>query len=205
MVKKSICLSISISSLALVSCDSGGDSEDLITSDIVSDAPPAELAAATDLPAIEDVVEADDAIDGSSAEAIIFEQVNDHRLGVGLEALLLDERISELALEHNIFQANEAFDSGSSSIQISHVNFEDRATQVFGFGYNSIGENVAGSKGFADDVVPGQFVTGWINSAGHLANIEGGFTHTGISVSLYAFFATGLVENKEYILLHKHK
>jgi len=181
MSKKLYYTTVSLLFASLIACDGGGDANDGNSQNVALPTP-------TDLEGVS--TDNDTGATDSGAvttltdtyEAEIFALINDARVAEGLPELELDARITDLALEHNEFLAAQAVASGSSAIQISHENFDDRAAQLFALGYVRVGENVAGQRGFPEDAVSGQFVTGWLNSPEHLANIEGDFTHTGISV-----------------------
>ena len=101
---------------------------------------------------------------------------------MGLNALESDSRLISLGQQHNSAMAQQAKSSGSSDIQISHDNFSDRAEEAFTFGYNLVGENVGGIRGYAQEDVSDAFVNGWNNSPGHRENIVGDYSHTGIAV-----------------------
>ena len=100
----------------------------------------------------------------------ILQLVNVHRTSIGKQALGSNDLATQLAKEHTQFMI--------SQIEISHDNFDDRADRLFDEeSATNVGENVAAGQRSAQDVM-----TAWLNSKGHRDNIEGDFTHIGISV-----------------------
>ncbi len=99
----------------------------------------------------------------------ILELVNAHRNSIGKNSLALNNRASELAQEHTLYMINKG--------GISHDNFNERADILFQEeNAYSVGENVAAGYATAQSVM-----TGWLNSTGHRDNIEGDYTHIGVS------------------------
>ena len=74
----------------------------------------------------------------------------------------------------------------------AHRGFEARVKEIARrIPYNNSAENVAMNWGFLDPA--SKFVEGWLASPGHLENIEGNYTMTGIGVALSAdstYYAT---------------
>ena len=116
----------------------------------------------------------DDAIDIEKIESLSIEQeilqlVNAHRTSIGKEKLSINILASELAKEHTFFMISQE--------EISHDNFDDRAAILFDEeNATGVGENVAYGQKSAKDVMEA-----WLNSLEHRKNIEGNFTHIGIS------------------------
>ncbi|GAB4366229.1 MAG: hypothetical protein Kow00121_03460 [Elainellaceae cyanobacterium] len=109
----------------------------------------------------------------TAIEQEIFDQVNQYRVERGFAALALAPSITEQARQHSQEMA--------ASDVLSHDGFEQRVASIGrSIAYRSAAENVAYNQGFADP--SGQAVTGWINSPGHLQNIEGTFNLTGVGV-----------------------
>ena len=103
-------------------------------------------------------------------EEEIFQLVNAHRTSIGKEPLATNNLATELAEAHTHYMISQN--------DISHDNFDDRSDRLFDEENASrTGENVAYGQQSAKDVMEA-----WINSSGHRANIEGDFTHIGISV-----------------------
>ncbi|MDO6812364.1 CAP domain-containing protein [Tenacibaculum soleae] len=109
-------------------------------------------------------------LENKSITQEVHQLVNEHRATIGKSALTFNNQISEMALEHTKYMINKG--------KISHDNFDARFAQVRALvNAMSFAENVASKQNSAQEVV-----TGWLNSAGHRANIEGDYTHTGIGV-----------------------
>lgn len=112
----------------------------------------------------------------SSMEINTFNRVNAERTNRGLAALVLDANISAVARGHSQDMVNRHF--------FSHVNpdgagLAERLSDG-GIAYNIAGENIAWNN-YPDPVDTA--VTGWMNSAGHRANIlDNRFSRTGIGV-----------------------
>lgn len=106
----------------------------------------------------------------SQIETEIFKLINDHRSNLDLPALQRVDGITFLASDHNYYMIkNKA---------VSHDNFPQRYTSLVNdIGAKAVSENVGYGYRTADAVVKA-----WINSDGHRENIEGNFTHFGISV-----------------------
>ena len=164
---------------SLVSCDGGGSDavlEDII---VIPDVPNA---------ANDEVV--GDLVDDSGAdvaleatyESEVFDGINAERTDRGLLALVLDTDLSALAEEHNANLISRAVTGGS--IQIDHDGAQERADATFASGAVAYGENIAGIRGFGEAVVADTCVDGWVNSPGHLENLTGNFTNTGIAVTV---------------------
>lgn len=104
-----------------------------------------------------------------SVEEDILQLVNAHRASIGKEALSTNTLATQLAKEHTLFMIGQE--------QISHDNFDYRADKLFDEeNANNVGENVAAKQKSAEYVMEA-----WLNSQGHRDNIEGDFTHIGIS------------------------
>ena len=103
-----------------------------------------------------------------------FEKINNYRKSIGKSELIWNEEIYELSLEHSI-----NMDKGI--ILFGHEGFNERSEKLFEWGYNSTGENVHYSTGYSNPASVA--VSGWINSPGHKANIEGDFNESAIGVS----------------------
>ncbi|HEY4612885.1 MAG TPA: CAP domain-containing protein [Bacteroidota bacterium] len=111
--------------------------------------------------------------------------VNAHRVTLGEKPLLWSDAIAERALIHSQNMAMNKF-------PLSHRGFEARVKEIARrIPYNNSAENVAMNWGFLDPA--SKFVEGWLASPGHLENIEGNYTMTGIGVALSAdstYYAT---------------
>jgi uncharacterized protein YkwD len=108
----------------------------------------------------------------ATIEEEILQLVNTHRAAMGLAPLTMNTVISTEALQHSQNIAN-------GTVPFGHDGFGGRSSRIRQqLGGNGVAENVAASYRSAKAVV-----TGWLNSSGHKANIEGSYTHTGIGVA----------------------
>ncbi|AXT19106.1 CAP domain-containing protein [Flavobacteriaceae bacterium AU392] len=108
-------------------------------------------------------------ISSQSITEEILELVNEHRQTIGMSSLSRNTVADSLAIVHTNYMISER--------KISHDNFDERFEQMqLKLNARSAGENVAFGYPTAETVM-----TGWLNSTGHRANIEGDFTHIGIA------------------------
>lgn len=106
----------------------------------------------------------------TSLESEILNKVNTYRESIGLKSLSPVDEVSFQAIDHTGYM--------TSNEVVNHDNFNVRYNNlVLEVGAKSVSENVAFGYGSADAVVKA-----WIASEGHRVNIEGDFTHFGISV-----------------------
>ncbi len=107
----------------------------------------------------------------SAMELEILTAVNDHRISNGLSELKRVDGITFLASDHNTYMIEQK--------KVSHDNFQKRYfALVNDIGAKAVSENVGYGYRTGEAVVKA-----WINSEGHRKNIEGNFTHFGISVA----------------------
>lgn len=107
-------------------------------------------------------------------EQEVFQQINEYRLEQGLPALAWNETIADFCRVHSLNMAN-------GSVPFSHDGFNERVNGIgMTIRFTSAGENVAYNN-FPDPVTTA--VDGWIESPGHLANIVGTFTLTGVGIA----------------------
>lgn len=107
--------------------------------------------------------------EATTIESQILQLVNNHRTNIGKSVLVLNSLAVTLAEEHTLFMINQG--------EISHDNYEERGLRLVNEEQaNKVGENVAYKYKTAQEVMDG-----WLNSSGHKKNIEGDFTHIGIS------------------------
>ena len=100
----------------------------------------------------------------------ILQLVNAHRTSIGKESLSINDLATQLAEDHTNYMIAQN--------DISHDNFDERSDRLFDEENASrTGENVAARQRSAQEVMEA-----WLNSSGHRKNIEGDFTHIGISV-----------------------
>lgn len=98
--------------------------------------------------------------------------VNDHRASIGLRAMIHDDDLQRIVLEHSQDMAN-------GTVAFGHTGFSSRcsASRAALGGGNWCGENVA-----AGQTSPQAAFNSWMNSSGHRANIESSrATHTGFA------------------------
>jgi uncharacterized protein YkwD len=109
-------------------------------------------------------------------ERAVYDAINDHREGIGLEALASQSLMLELARGHSQ-------DMADGVVAFSHDGFEEyRAPTIAeNLAIQSVAENVAYLNSSPDPV--SDAVQGWLNSEGHRLNIEGEFDLTGLGVA----------------------
>ncbi|BAY61524.1 allergen V5/Tpx-1 family protein [Calothrix brevissima NIES-22] len=113
------------------------------------------------------------AFNTTALEKSVFDKVNRYRVSVGLPKLSLNASITRQARIHSQNMA-------SGKVPFSHQGFKQRVT-VLPIIYSSAGENVAFNQGYSDPA--SQAIVGWLNSPGHLKNIQGKYNLTGIGVA----------------------
>lgn len=107
----------------------------------------------------------------TQTEVQLLDLINDYRVGKGLNPLQIIEHISYKSSEHNTYMIE--------TNSVNHDGFDDRKTNLqHVLGAYKVGENVA--YGFS---TPQAALTAWINSDGHRANLEGDYSHFGLSIS----------------------
>lgn len=115
----------------------------------------------------------------NATEATLEQQthakVNDYRTTKGLASLAWSDVIAEQARQHSKNMATGATGFG-------HDGFSTRISVIAQtIPYTSAAENVAMTSRRSDPAT--DVVNGWLNSAGHKANIEGNFNVTGVGVA----------------------
>ncbi|TWO32838.1 CAP domain-containing protein [Seonamhaeicola sediminis] len=104
-----------------------------------------------------------------SIEIEILEQINNHRLSVGLSPLSNMSIVKSVAFSHTDYMVDKD--------QISHDNFFTRSSYLKeNVGAKSVSENVAYGYTSAETVV-----RAWLRSEGHRETIEGDFTNFDVS------------------------
>ncbi|WP_374173358.1 CAP domain-containing protein [Flavobacterium tructae] len=98
--------------------------------------------------------------------------INDYRVSIGLNALKGINHVSFKCEEHNKYMiANNVVD---------HNDFTSRSNNIMSvLGAKKVGENVAYNYKTSEAAL-----RAWLDSPGHKANIEGDYTHFGLSVSI---------------------
>jgi uncharacterized protein YkwD len=107
----------------------------------------------------------------NATELRLVELINNHRANLGLTPLEVVNHISYKSEGHNEYMIEQR--------AISHDYFQERSQNIIHvLGAARVAENVAYNYVTAESVF-----AAWKNSPGHRENIEGNFTHFGISVS----------------------
>jgi uncharacterized protein YkwD len=108
-----------------------------------------------------------------SLEVSAHNQINQYRASKGLPALAWNEALAAQARQHSVSMAN-------GQTAFGHDGFNGR---IKGSGVTAQGaaENVAYNQGYSDPV--GAAVKGWLESPGHLQNIEGNYDTAGLGVA----------------------
>jgi len=113
----------------------------------------------------------------NDAELQTMKLINEHRVSVGLNALEKVNHISYKCEEHNIYMIENNV--------VNHNDFVERSQNITSvLGAKKVGENVAYNY-----KTPEAALRAWLESPGHKENIEGDYTHFGLSVTTDA--ATG--------------
>lgn len=107
----------------------------------------------------------------NDSELETMQLINDYRVRIGLNALQKINHISFKCQEHNTYMiANNV---------VNHNDFTARSENIMGvLGAKNVGENVAYNYKTSEAVLKA-----WLESPGHKENIEGNFTHFGLSVT----------------------
>lgn len=108
----------------------------------------------------------------NETEIRLVQLINDYRQSLGLNQLEVINHISYKSEEHNEYMISKK--------AISHDYFQERTTNLIQvLGAERVAENVAYNYYTAESAF-----AAWKNSPGHRTNIEGDFTHFGISVTI---------------------
>ena len=103
-------------------------------------------------------------------ELELADLINAHRVSLGLNALQTINHISYKSEEHNEYMIQKNV--------VNHDLFQERSQNIIDvLGALKVNENVAYNYS-----TPASVLNAWLNSPGHKANIEGNFTHFGISI-----------------------
>jgi uncharacterized protein YkwD len=106
----------------------------------------------------------------NSDELELADLINEHRVSLGLNPLQLINHVSYKSEEHNEYMIARKV--------VNHDLFPERSENIMEvLGAVKVNENVA-----YNFVSPNSALNAWLNSPGHKANIEGSFTHFGISI-----------------------
>ena len=108
----------------------------------------------------------------NDSELKIITLVNNYRQSIGLNALEVINHISYKSQEHNIYMIDNKV--------VNHDYFQQRADNLVEvLGATRVAENIAYNY-----QTPESAMSAWLNSPDHKANIEGDFTHFGISITV---------------------
>ena len=114
----------------------------------------------------------DTAYDYSIAESATLQLVNDYRVSVGLSELQKANYISTVSQKHNAYMIIQQ--------HISHDDFVSRSNDIIKkLGAIKVGENLAYNY-----KTPEAALKAWLNSPDHKINVEGDYTHFGISITV---------------------
>ena len=98
--------------------------------------------------------------------------INDYRASQGLNTLEVINHISYKSQEHNIYMIDNKV--------VNHDYFQQRSNNLVQvLGAAKVGENIAYNYQSAESAM-----SAWLNSPAHKENIEGDYTHLGISVTI---------------------
>ena len=98
--------------------------------------------------------------------------INNYRESKGLNALEVVNHISYKSEEHNIYMIDKNV--------VNHDYFQQRSDNLIQvLGAAKVGENIAYNYQTAESAF-----SAWLNSPSHKENIEGDYTHFGISVTV---------------------
>lgn len=110
--------------------------------------------------------------DYSQDELKLAQIINEYRASQGLNTLDIVNHISYKSLEHNDYMINNNV--------VNHDFFSQRAENIIEvLGATKVGENIA--YNFS---TPNAAMYAWLNSPGHKANLDGDYTHFGISITV---------------------
>ena len=110
--------------------------------------------------------------DYNAYETELADLINEYRVSIGKNELIRINHISHKSQEHNQYMiANNV---------VNHDFFDSRATNIKQvLGAVKVGENIAYNFSTANAALHA-----WLQSPGHKENIEGDYTHFGVSISV---------------------
>jgi uncharacterized protein YkwD len=112
--------------------------------------------------------------DYNSSELELADLINEYRVSLGLNPLQLINHVSYKSEEHNAYMIARKV--------VNHDLFPQRSENIIEvLGAVKVNENVAYNFVSSNSVL-----NAWLNSPGHKKNIEGNFTHFGISIRVDA-------------------
>ena len=105
-------------------------------------------------------------------EVELADLINEYRASKGLSVLKIVNHISFKSEEHNEYMISKNV--------VNHDLFEERSQNIINvLGAVKVNENIA--YNFS---TPNSALKAWLKSSGHKANIEGNFTHFGVSITV---------------------
>ncbi len=164
----------------LANCDGGSDTADVL-GNVVTVPSNTSIVNDVNTGSSTDTTGANQSLEQTYSNQI-FNGINGQRQSRSLANLTRDTSLDAIAATHNAYLISIASPGGS--IVTNHDNVQTRANAVFASGFTAYGENTAGIRGYNSSVVASTFVNGWVNSPGHLANIAGSYTRTGVAVAV---------------------
>lgn len=110
--------------------------------------------------------------DYNTEEIDLANRINNYRESIGKNRLELINHISYKSLEHNEYMIENNV--------VNHDYFDSRANNIMQvLGAVRVGENIA--YNFS---TPNSALNAWLNSPGHKDNLDGDYTHFGISITI---------------------
>jgi len=108
----------------------------------------------------------------NETESKLITLINDYRQSKGLNPLTVINHISYKSEEHNFYMIDNNV--------VNHDYFQQRSDNLVRvLGAEKVGENIAYNYQTAESAM-----SAWLNSPSHKVNIEGDYTHLGISVTI---------------------
>ena len=108
----------------------------------------------------------------NESELKLITLVNNYRQSIGLNTLEVINHISYKSEEHNIYMIDNNV--------VNHDYFQQRANNLIDvLGATRVAENIAYNY-----QTPESAMSAWLHSPDHKANIEGDYTHIGMSITV---------------------
>jgi uncharacterized protein YkwD len=108
----------------------------------------------------------------SDDESQLVDLINDYRTSHGLNTLEIVNHISFKSQEHNSYMINKNV--------VNHDLFDERSSNIIQvLGAKKVGENIAYNFTTSEGVL-----NAWLLSPGHKLNLDGNYTHIGISITI---------------------
>lgn len=108
----------------------------------------------------------------SADETHLVDLINNYRVSQGKNTLSIINHISYKSQEHNLYMIEKNV--------VNHDYFEERSNNIIQvLGAIKVGENLAYNFSAPETVL-----NAWLLSSGHKANLDGDYTHVGISITI---------------------